>query len=153
MRTAILGIATAALIAAAPAAAAARTSPAVDQIVADAQKVREEAQEVKLLLKHRAADAAALQQRLGVIETHAKALKAAIAEVRTSQTSLTSKQLEALERAHGAAETLLVMLTNKAAIVADAARFEKERGLLRAKADGIARRAQLVEQQMERLRG
>lgn len=152
MRTAILRIAAIALVAAAPAAAAAST-PAIEQIVAEAQKVRGEAEEVKLLLKHKAADQAAVQQRLGVLETHAKALKAAIADVRATQTSLSSKQVEALERAQSAADTLLVLLTNKAAILADVTRFEKDRGLLRAKADGIAQRAILVEKQMERLRG
>jgi len=152
MRTAILRIAAVAFVAAAPVAAAAST-PAVEQIVAEAQKVREEAQEVKLLLKHKAADQAAVQQRLGVLETHARALKAAIADARATQASLTSKQVEALERAHSAAETLLVMLNNKAAILADVMRFEKDRNLLRAKAGAIEQRALLVEKQMERLRG
>lgn len=150
MRTPILTALAAAVLVSAPALAA---TPAIDQVVADAQKVREEAEDVKLLLKHRAADQAVLLQRLGVIEAHAKSLKSALATVRTSETGLTSKQVEAIERAHSAAETLLILLANKTAILADPATIDKQRRLLRAKADGIAQRAMLVERQMERLRG
>jgi hypothetical protein len=150
MRTSTLTALCAALLVAAPALAA---SPAIDQIVADAQKVRENAEDVKLLLKHRAADPATLLQRLGVIDTHARSLKAAIAEVRTSDTSLTSTEVAAVERAHAAAEALLVLLANKTAILADATTLDKQRRLLRDKAGAIAQRALLVEQQMERLRG
>jgi hypothetical protein len=123
------------------------------QVVLAAQKVREEAKEVKLLLRHRAADQAVLQQRLSIIESHAQSLKTAIGEVKVADAHLTSKQLEALERAKSAAETLLVLLNNKATIIADATKLEKQRGLLQAKADGIAQRALIVEKQMERLRG
>ncbi|MGE0815539.1 MAG: hypothetical protein AB7O93_19545 [Vicinamibacterales bacterium] len=152
MHTSILRVlAAAAFIAAVPMAGAAST--AIDQVVADAQKVRAEAQDVKQLLKPRSADPAAVQERLTVIEAHAQSLRAAIAGVRASETALTAKQLAALERADMAAETLVVMLANKAAIVADSTRFDKERRLLRAKADGIAQRAALVEKQMEHVRG
>lgn len=139
-------IAAAVVLATAPAVAAA--SPSIDQIVAEAQTVRAEAREVKQLLKDRHADPAMVQQRLQVIETHARSLQSAIATVRESTTALTSTQVAALERAQAAAETLLVLLTNKSTMVADATAFQRQRGLLRAKADGIAQRAQIVERQM-----
>jgi hypothetical protein len=151
MRTlAVTSLTAVALLAAAPPSVAA--SPSIDQIVADAQKVRIEAREVKALLKDRAADPVVVQQRLTVIEAHAQSLKSAIAAMRASDTSLTSTQVAALERAQAAAETLLVLLDNKSTMVADAAEFQRKRGLLRAKADGIAQRAEIVEKQMAVLR-
>lgn len=143
----------AATLAAAPAPAAAESRSAFDQIIADAQRVRQEALDVKQLLRSRDADQAVVLQRVSVLETHAQALKASISGLNAAEAGLTSTQLAAVERARAATDTLLILLQNKTAMLADADKMERQRGLLRAKADGIVARAKMVEQQMARARG
>lgn len=142
----------AATLAAVPAAAA-DARLAFDQILADAQRVRQEAQDVKQLLRSRTADQAVVLQRVSVLDTHAQALKASISALDASGAGLNATQRAAVERARGATETLLILLQNKTALLADAAQMDRQRGLLRAKAEGIVARARLVEQQMSRARG
>ncbi|MFN7979302.1 MAG: hypothetical protein U0P30_14290 [Vicinamibacterales bacterium] len=148
MRTLMLSALAATFFALAPAPAAASD---YDQILADARAVRTEAEEVKLLLKHKAAEQVVLQQRLDVIGQHARSLKDAVDRIDTA--SFTSKQMAALERARVTADTLLVILNNKAAILATPDGLAKQRGLLRAKAEGIVARAATVEKQLQQLRG
>jgi len=54
--------------------------------------------------------------------------------------------------ARAATDTLLVLLSNKATMLADTDGATRQRSLLRAKADGIAKRAGIIEKQMARLR-
>lgn len=143
----------AATLAAAPAPAAAESRSAFDQIIADAQRVRQEAQDVKQLLRSRDADQAVVLQRVSVLETHAQALKASIGSLNAADAGLNSTQLAAVERARAATDTLLVLLQNKTAMLADAEQMARQRSLLRAKAEGIVARARMVEQQMARARG
>jgi hypothetical protein len=143
----------AATLAAAPVPAAAESRSAFDQIIADAQRVRLEAQDVKQLLRSRDADQAVVLQRVSVLETHAQALKASIGSLDAAEAGLNSTQLAAVERARAATDTLLILLQNKTAMLADAEQMARQRSLLRAKAEGIVFRARLVEQQMARARG
>lgn len=143
----------AATLAAAPVPAAAASRSAFDQIIADAQRVRQEAQDVKQLLRSRDADQAVVLQRVSVLETHAQALKASISSLNAAEAGLTSTQLAAVERARAATDTLLILLQNKTTMLADAETLERQRRLLRAKAEGIVARAKMVEQQMARARG
>lgn len=147
MRTLMLTALAAAYLTFAPAPAAAGD---YDQILADARAVRTEAEEVRLLLKHKAADQVVLQQRLDVIGQHARSLKDAVHALDT--TGLSSRQMAALEKARTTAETLLVMLDNKVALLSAPDGLSKQRGLLRAKAEGIATRAGIVEKQLQQLR-
>lgn len=149
MRTLMLSAFAAAFFTFAPAPAAACET--YDQILADARAVRTEAEEVKLLLKHKAAGQVVLQQRLDVIGQHARALKDAVDRVDT--TAFTSRQMAAVERVRVTAETILVMLDNKSTMLARPDGLTKQRGLLRAKADAIAARATIVEKQLQQLRG
>lgn len=132
-------------------AAWASNSDAYDRVTADAERVRIAAREVKQLLKDRDADLAAVQQHLDVLDTHAQSLKAALESV--DATSLTVAQHAALKRARSAADILLVVLANKSAILADAERAGQQRGLLRGKAEAIAKRAEIVGRQVSILRG
>lgn len=153
MRFMMLSVLAATLAAAPAPAAAADARSAFDQIIADAQRVRQEAQDVKQLLRSRDADQAVVLQRVSVLETHAQALKASISSLNAAEAGLTSTQLAAVERARAATDTLLILLQNKTAMLADAEQMERQRGLLRAKADGIVARAKMVEQEMARARG
>lgn len=147
MRTLTLTLLTAGLLWATPPAAIADTRGSFDQVVADAQKIRTEALDVKRLLKDKAADPTAVAQRVAMLEEHAKSLKAALASLQGDQT-LTPSQRAAVDRAMGATEPMIVLLNNKLSLLADADKAAKQRTLLRGKADGIAKRAQMVERQI-----
>ncbi len=153
MRLMMLSVLAATLAAVPAPAAAADTRSAFDQIIADAQRVRQEAMDVKQLLRSRDAEQAVVLQRVSVLESHAQALKASISQLDAGEAGLNSTQLAAVERARAATETLLILLQNKTAMLADAETLARQRSLLRAKADGIVVRARLVEQQMARARG
>lgn len=152
MRLMMLAVMAATLATAPVPAAAADARTAFDQIIADAQRVRQEAQDVKQLLRSRDAGQALVLERVGVLETHARALKESIGSLNAAA-GLDSTQLAAVERARLATESLLVLLENKRTLIADAQRMQRQRGLLRDKATAIVARARLVEQQMARARG
>jgi hypothetical protein len=132
--------------------AAADTRASFDQIAADAQRVRVEAQEVKQLLRAGKPDFALVQQRLQTLDTHAQALRQSMDGVDASAADLTAPRKAALDRARAATDTLMVLLSNKTTMLADTDNAARQRSLLRAKADGIAKRAGIVEKQMARLR-
>ena len=147
------GLALIAMLSAAPAAAAATdTRATVDQIVSDAQKVRAEALDIKQLLRASQPDLEQVQQRLATLSVHADALKQAMDGFDVAGANLTAAQRAAFDRARAATDTLRVLLANKTTMMADAEAARKNRGLLRAKADGIAKRADIVEQQLTPLR-
>lgn len=139
-----------AITSAAPVAAS-NNSEAFDRVMADAERVRTEAREVKQMLKDRNPNFALVHERLGFLESHAQSLKATLSGVDTA--GLSGTQHAALKRARSAAETLIVVLANKSTILNDAGKAEKQRGLLRGKADAIAKRADIVEEQVAILRG
>lgn len=132
--------------------ASADTRASFDQIAADAQRVRVEAQEMKQLLRSGKPDFALVQQRLQTLDTHAQALRQSMDGVEASDAEMTAPHKDALKRARAATDTLMAMLSNKATLLADTDSAARQRSLLRAKADGIAKRAGIVEKQMARLR-
>jgi hypothetical protein len=132
--------------------ASAETRATFDQIAADAQRVRVEAQEVRQLLRSGQPDFALVQQRLQTLERHAQALRQSMDGLDASAVETSDRHKAALERARAATETLLVILNNKATMLADTDSAARQRSLLRAKADGIAKRAGIVEKQMAQLR-
>lgn len=121
----------------------------LDQISADAGKARAEALEIKTLLKAKAPDMAQVQQKLDTLRTHVDQLKVTTDALDPAQYQLTTAQAAELDKVRKTAEVLQVFVQNKADMLADGA----DRSLLRAKADGVARRAAVVEQSVARLRG
>lgn len=148
---AVLGSALALTVAVAAPVGAASNAEAFDRVMADVERVRTEAREVKQMLKDRNPNIAVVNERLGFLESHAQSLKATLAGV--DETGLSGPQHAALKRARSAADTLLVVLANKTTILNDAAKADKQRGLLRGKADAIAKRAEIVQEQVAILRG
>lgn len=63
--------------------AAASNAEAYDRAIADVERVRSEAREVKQLLKDRNANLSAIVERLGVLESHGQSLKTTLAGVDT----------------------------------------------------------------------
>lgn len=147
----ILGIA---LVFAAPLAAqAADTSTVLAQIVADAQRVQTEAQDMRRLLDAKSPDYAVIQQRMSALESHAAALKKSIADFEAAGATLTPAQRVAFDRAKNATGTMNALLANKAATLADASAATRNRKVLREQANSIAKRAEIVHEQITRLRG
>lgn len=147
MRTLTLTLLTAGLLWATPPAAFADARGSFDQAVADAQKIRTEALDVKRLLKDKSSDPTAVAERMATLEAHATSLKAALVSLQGDQT-LTPSQRAAVDKAMAATEPMIVILNNKLSLLADADKAAKQRTLLRGKADGIAKRAQMVERQI-----
>lgn len=142
------------LLAAAPLAAfGADTTTTLEQIVTDAGRVRSEAQEMRQLLRAKAPDFALVQQRLTTLDSHATALKRSLDAFEASGEAMTPMQRAAFDRARAATDTLHVLLSHKTTMLADTAVAMRNRGLLRAQADGIARRADMVQQHILRVRG
>lgn len=133
------------------ASARADVPTAVDQLVAAAQIVRVDALEVRQMLGERDANLIAVLQQVDVLNARAAALMSAMAGPGVAATTLTPTQTAALERARSATGAMLALISNKAAILADVEKAPAKRRLLRDKADGVARRAALVEQQMAHL--
>lgn len=131
--------------------ALANTSEAFTRVITDADNVRREAREVRELLRGRDGDLSQVQARIGVLESHAQALKAAMDALDPS--TLGTAQQAALTRARNATDAMLALLVNKTTLLNDPVQAQKQRSLLRAKAEGIAKRAEIVGQQMARLRG
>lgn len=135
-----------------PSSARADVPTAVDHLVAAAQIVRVDALEVRQMLGERDANLIAVLQQVDVLNARATALMSAMTGPGITATTLTSRQSAALERARAVTGAMLALITNKAAILSDVDSAPAKRRLLRDKADGVARRAALIEQQMARLR-
>lgn len=135
------------------ASGAVANTAALDQLATQAQSVRREAEDVRRLLADRKTDLVVVMQRVAMLESHAQALKDAMAAASPSDTTQALAEQASWQRARAATDTLLIMLANKSQLLADAERARRERGLLRAKAAGIAQRAALVEAHVARVRG
>lgn len=135
-----------------PASARADEPTAVDHLVAAAQIVRVDALEVRQMLGERDASLIAVLQQVDVLNARATALMSAMTGPAMTAATLTPVQTDALERARAATGAMLALITNKAVILSDVDSAPAKRRLLRDKADGVARRAALIEQQMARLR-
>lgn len=153
MRTDIItGLALCTLLLAAPTTAVA-DQVSLDQIVVEAQRVRAEAREVSQLLRAKRPDFTLVNQRVDTLHAHARALTQSLESFETDAAGLRPTQAEALDRARTAGALLSVMLSNKTSMLSDVETAGRQRSLLRAKAEGIARRAAIVEAQLARVRG
>jgi hypothetical protein len=119
-----------------------------EQIVTEARKTQQEALELAKVLKSKNADVAAATQMLDRLSQHALEVKNMIDATDTS--ALDGRQKAEFERMKMASDVMAVFINNKRALLQDAGR---NRALLRAKAEGIALRAALVEQSAIKLKG
>lgn len=136
-----------------PSTAAADPRAALDQVLADAARVRIEAMQLADLLRDRRPDYAQVVQQFNLVQQHAAGLREAIRAVDVEAVSLVAADRSALERARVATDAMLALLENKARLLEDAEAAAKQRGLIRAKARGVVARAQLVEEQVSMVRG
>lgn len=150
MRTQMMCLAAAGLVLTLTHGAEAATSGSAEQVAAHAQLVRAEALEVKRLLRERDTDQAILHQRMSVLAEHARSLKASL-DVLRGDGGLPPATAAAVERARIATETMHALLKSKLVILAKPAEAAKQRGVLRDKADAVAKRAAHVEREMAQL--
>lgn len=125
----------------------------LDRVATQAQSVRREAEDVRRLLSDRKTDLSVVMQRVSVLESQAQELKEALAAASSADTSNSPAVQKSLQNAQAVTDSLMVLLANKSKLLADAERAQRERGLLRAKAIAIAKRAAMVEQHVSRMRG
>lgn len=128
------------------------TRETFDQVMTNAERVYTEARDVHQMLR-RKADMAAVVERTSALEGHVRSLKTSIEQIDEASLTLTPSQQEALARARVATSALMAMLANKTSLLADQQQAARQRGLLRAKADAIAKRADIVRKQMTMARG
>jgi hypothetical protein len=150
MRYLLVSCLTAGVTLAGTTVATANSNDALDRIAASAQHVRQEAEGVRRLLGDRKTDMQTVSQRVAALESHARSLKDAVDSAEAD--GVTADQAT-WERTRAATASLLALLSNKSRLLADADRARQERGLLKAKAEAIAIRASMVEQDVSRLRG
>ena len=153
-RHALAAFALSALFTAAPLAALTTdTSAALEQIVTNAQRVRAEAQDIRQRLRAKAPDFTDVHQRMSTLQTHADTLKQSFSAFDVAGAQFTEPQKAAFERARGATDVMHVLLANKTNMLADAAENTRNRTSLGAQAESIAKRAEMVQQQVARIRG
>jgi hypothetical protein len=125
----------------------------LDDVLATAAQVRVAALEMTQLLEHGRPDMPVVLQQLSILQERARVLREAMATIDVETMSLIPADRVSLQRARAAGDALGALLQNKAALLADPVRAERNRRLIRAKAEGIAKRAELVEDQVSRVRG
>lgn len=125
----------------------------LEQIGSNADRVRIEAQGIHQLLRAKAPDFADVTLRMSTLQTHADALKQSLTVFDVAGARFTDAQGTAFVRAGSTTETLLVLLTNKSRMLADTAGHSRNRISLRAQAEGIVKRAEMVQQAIAKIRG
>ncbi len=136
-----------------PRSAAGDPRAPLDDVVASAAYVRIEAMELTQVLRDRRPNMLVVLQRLSVLQERARTLQETLATVDDETIILVPADRVSLQRARAASDALIVLLQNKATLLADPERAARERRLIRAKAEGIAKRAELVEDEVARVRG
>lgn len=136
------------LVPAAPAAAS-----SVDQVATQAREVRAEARAIKALLQMKQPDFSLIRQRLDGLDAQGKALGATLAALEADGTSLTPAQRAAVQQSKLAVDAMQVILANKSTLLADESQALRNRSLLRAKAEAVAKRAEMIDRNFSKARG
>lgn len=125
----------------------------LDQIVAQAKQTQTEAREISGMLKAKQPQFAAVSGKMEQLERHASDVNRLIASLEGSfAPTLTGVQSHELQRMKNVMAIINVFIENKKQLLASDRRAS-QRSLLRAKADGIAQRAALVQESALRIRG
>jgi DNA repair ATPase RecN len=126
-------------------------SAALDEIVSHASKVRTTASEAFQHLKNRNADYTKVKELVATLDRDAEALKAKVAEFEAANANLPERDLRELEKLRSVATIVNVFVDNKLEIL-KSNDLDRQRVLLRAKADGIVKRADMILQSASRLK-
>jgi predicted component of viral defense system (DUF524 family) len=127
------------------------TAANLTQIVTEAKKTQLEAKEIGNLLKVKKPDLERVNSKMQLLEQHVEAVRQLISEFESSHATLTETQKAELDRMKTTAEVLRIFVDNKKTILASGEAIQK-RNTLRAKAIGIAMRAELMQQSAIKIR-
>lgn len=120
-----------------------------DDIARNAATVQSEAREISQMLKGKSYDIGVVKQKLAAMEEHAAKVHQSLAQLQPSD-DWSQEQRAEFDRLKSVAELMNIFIEDKRSnLEGDRA----ERKMLRAKADGIAIRAELVQKSALRLRG
>ncbi|HBY62460.1 MAG TPA: hypothetical protein DEH78_21770 [Solibacterales bacterium] len=128
------------------------SQPGVEQIIARAEKIENEAADLAYQLGGKKAGLASVPERFAVLNTDLESLRALVASLQEDAERLSPQQRKnvALLR-EIVADMNLHVEARKELLRSEG--VEKHRDLLRAQMDGLARRSELVRQTAGRLRG
>lgn len=125
-------------------AALSLTAADMPGIAEEARKVQNEAQQVGQMLRAKSPDYSEVSTRLEAVERHNDALREMILQFEAKHPGLSQDKHAELERMKQTAAVKDIFIENKKGILAQDDR-DKNRRLLRAKADGIAKRAEILQ--------
>ncbi len=141
-----------AVVITAGAALAADASATLPSIVDAAKRTHNEAREISSMLQVKNPDLDAVRGRVATLATHSNELDQLVRAAEAEMHSLSDPQKAELVRMQNLAKLVAVFVDNKQAIL-NADNAQKHRTLLRAKANGIAERAELLQRSALRLKG
>jgi hypothetical protein len=123
----------------------------LDDITFEARQAKAKADEMRTMLKNRAVDPSRVSAQMEVLEAHSAKLNELITAYAEANQTLDRRAASELERMKVTAEVLQILFNNKQNLMES--NGMSNRGLLRAKAEGIARRAGMIQQSAQRIRG
>ena len=121
----------------------------LDQIVAAAKTIQTDAQDVSALLRAKTPNFDRIGEKMQVMSQHSTELNRLIENLDSANLDMTATQRAEFNRMKELAQLVNIFVANKSDMLSAQRR---ERGVLRAKADGIAKRANLLQQAAERIR-
>jgi ABC-type transporter Mla subunit MlaD len=122
----------------------------LDQIVAAAKTIQTDAQDVSTLLRAKTPNFDRVSEKMQVMGEHSTELNRLIEQLEAANTEATPAQRAEFDRMKELAQLVNIFVANKSDLLSAPRR---ERNVLRAKADGIAKRAGLLQQSAQRVRG
>lgn len=122
----------------------------LDQLVSDAAQARTEAQAIRTLLKAKTPDLAQVRENIQTLRQHVDQLRQHADAIQPATYALNARQLAEVERLQKTAGVLQVFVTRKEQLLEQT--DDRSRRTLRATADGVARRATLVERAVSVIR-
>lgn len=125
------------------------TASQLDQIAAVAKQTQSEAREAATLLRAKNPDYERVNGMMETLRGHSAEVNRLIAEFEGANHSMTSSQRAEFDRLKELAQLLDIFVTNKSNMLTAS---KRDRNLLRAKADGIAKRAEMVHQSALKIR-
>jgi len=119
-------------------------------IIGDAAKIQRDAEAISGHLKSKALDADAVKTKSTDLNKDIQSLRADLAAFEATNPSLTAEQKKHWELVKTKAELLLIFSDAKGKLL-DSSDVQKNRSMLRAFSDGIAKRAQMLQQTAKKL--
>lgn len=125
-------------------------SQAFRGIIGDAANIQRDAEQLSRDLKQKTLDEAKLKQDILGLNENVGKLKRDVTELDGKLGSMTEAQKKEWDLVKTKAELLTIFAGQKAALM-DSGEFKKNRSILRAHANGIAKRAAMLQQTVNRL--